>query len=52
MLKTLERHYAHPVEIEYTVNLTADRAFQINLLQCRPAADRGWAEKPRIPPGP
>ena len=50
ILKTLERHYAHPVEIEYTVNVTADRAFQINLLQCRPLQTKGLGRKPRIPP--
>ena len=36
MMKTLERVYENPVDIEYTVNMDADGDFVINLLQCRP----------------
>lgn len=36
ILKTLERVYGNPVDIEYTVNLDAEGEFVVNLLQCRP----------------
>lgn len=36
ILKTLERVYGNPVDIEYTVNLDAEGDFVVNLLQCRP----------------
>jgi hypothetical protein len=49
ILKTLETHYGHPVEIEYTVNFTDDRTFQINLLQCRPLQTKGLGRKPHMP---
>jgi len=35
MLRTLEHAYNHPVDIEFTANLTGD-TLKINLLQCRP----------------
>ncbi len=35
-LKTLERVYGSPVDIEYTVNMDETGAFVVNLLQCRP----------------
>ena len=49
ILKTLETHYGHPVEIEYTVNFTGERTFQINLLQCRPLQTKGLGRKPHMP---
>ncbi len=36
ILKTLERVYNKPVDIEYAVNMDSDGEFVINLLQCRP----------------
>lgn len=36
LLKTLERVYGNPVDIEYTVNMDETGAFVMNLLQCRP----------------
>ena len=36
VLKTLERVYGNPVDIEYTVNMDESGAFVVNLLQCRP----------------
>ncbi|MGL6197999.1 MAG: PEP/pyruvate-binding domain-containing protein [Lachnospiraceae bacterium] len=36
VLKTLEKVYQNPVDIEYTVNLGPDGDFAVNLLQCRP----------------
>lgn len=36
ILKTLERVYGNPVDIEYAVNLDDEGDFVVNLLQCRP----------------
>ena len=36
LLKTLERVYGNPVDIEFAVNLDAEGDFVVNLLQCRP----------------
>ena len=45
MLKTLEKQYNYPVDIEFTVNFTRDGGFLINLVQCRPLQTIG-EEKP------
>ncbi|MFA5090062.1 MAG: PEP/pyruvate-binding domain-containing protein [Candidatus Omnitrophota bacterium] len=49
ILKILEKSYHYPVEIEFTVNLTGDNAFKINLLQCRPLQTRGLGHKVDMP---
>jgi len=36
MMSTIAEAYAHPVDIEFTVNFTGDGDHRINLLQCRP----------------
>jgi pyruvate, water dikinase len=36
MLHVLQDAYAHPVDIEFTVNFDAVQAHKINLVQCRP----------------
>lgn len=36
ILKTLERVYQNPVDIEFAVNLAPDGDFVVNLFQCRP----------------
>ncbi len=36
ILQTLQKHYGKAVDIEYTVNISENDDFQINLLQCRP----------------
>ncbi len=36
LLVTLEKAYAHPVDIEFTVNMDREGAYRINLVQCRP----------------
>ena len=36
ILKTLERVYTNPVDIEYAINMDEDGDFVVNLLQCRP----------------
>ena len=36
ILKVIQEAYAYPVDIEFTANFSADGAFRINLVQCRP----------------
>ncbi len=36
ILKTLQEEYGQPVDIEFTVNQSAEGDYMINLLQCRP----------------
>ncbi|MCX8084820.1 MAG: PEP/pyruvate-binding domain-containing protein [Calditerrivibrio sp.] len=36
MLKILEQHYEHPVDIEFTINFLSPEDPKINLVQCRP----------------
>jgi hypothetical protein len=36
MMKTIEKAYGHPVEIEFTVNFKDEKRYRINILQCRP----------------
>lgn len=49
MLKVLEEHYQYPVDIEFTVNFTADGAFKINLVQCRPLQAKGLSPSVELP---
>lgn len=54
ILKTLEAAYNYPVDIEFTVNFTADNKPLIGLLQCRPLQTRsvGPAATPAAMPRP
>ena len=49
MLKTLDRVYGNPVDIEYTVNLDEQGEFVVNLLQCRPLYTGGRGKVTEIP---
>ena len=49
ILKTLDRVYGNPVDIEYTVNLDGEGAFIMNLLQCRPLYTGGRGSVTEIP---
>ena len=49
VLKTLDRVYGNPVDIEYTVNLDEQGAFVVNLLQCRPLYTGGRGTDTEIP---
>ena len=49
ILKTLERAYDHPVDIEYTVNVGDDGSFTLNLLQCRPLQSLANTNAVRFP---
>ena len=51
LLKTLEKAYQYPVDIEFTVNRNADDATRINLLQCRPLQTKGLKKRISIPGG-
>lgn len=41
LLKTVERAYGYPVDIEFTANFTRDRIVKIDVVQCRPLQTRG-----------
>ena len=49
MLKKLEQVYRYPVDIEFTVNFTAQGNTQINLLQCRPFQTKGHYSRVELP---
>ncbi len=49
MLKTLERIYRYPVDIEFTANFNAEGNLKINLLQCRPFQTKGHYSRVEIP---
>ncbi len=49
LLKTLEHAYQHPVDVEFTVNFTADRTAKIDVVQCRPLQTKGLREQVEIP---
>jgi len=51
ILKTLEKKYDYPVDIEFTVNFEEDGKFKLNLLQCRPLQTKGLGRKVEIPAG-
>ncbi len=36
LMKIIQDEYAHPVDIEFTMNLSENGEYSINLLQCRP----------------
>jgi hypothetical protein len=52
ILKTLEKNYEYPVDIEFTVNFSYDNKPIINLLQCRPLQTRGEKPRMKIPENP
>jgi hypothetical protein len=52
LLTTLRAAYGCPVEIEFTINLTENQTYHINLLQCRPLQLKehdGHVEVPQSP---
>lgn len=49
MLKTLERYYAYPVDVEFTANFTMDGLLNINLVQCRPLQTKGLRANVQMP---
>ena len=49
LLKTIEKAYEYPVDVEFTVNFTADRNAKINIVQCRPLQTKGSEAQSEIP---
>jgi hypothetical protein len=49
LLKTLERAYDYPVDVEFTVSLLPDGSPRINVVQCRPLQTMGSAGRVVIP---
>ncbi len=49
ILKTLERSYEYPVDVEFTVNFTETGTPVINVLQCRPLQTKGRQPHVEIP---
>jgi hypothetical protein len=49
LLDELERAYAYPVDIEFTVHLAEDGTPSINLVQCRPLQTLGEAQQVQLP---
>lgn len=49
MLKALEEAYEYPVDVEFTINFTADGAAKINVVQCRPLQTKGEEKSVTLP---
>ncbi len=49
MLKSLEKAYEYPVDIEFTVNFTSELVPKINVVQCRPLQTKGAVKDVAIP---
>lgn len=49
ILHYIQQEYNYPVDIEFTINLSEDKEFLINILQCRPLQVGGVGGKVDIP---
>ncbi len=49
LLKSVEAAYRYPVDIEFTVNFSADGTPLINVVQCRPLQTKGEQQKVEMP---
>ncbi len=52
ILKTLEKYYKGSVDVEFAVDILAERPhpeYSFRLLQCRPLTSQEWGEGPEIP---
>ncbi len=49
MLKTIEKHYKYPVDVEFTVNFDMKQNFRFNLVQCRPLQTKGLKAGKKLP---
>lgn len=49
LLATLQATYDYPVDIEFTVNLTAQGGFRVCLVQCRPLQSAGIGDAVDVP---
>ena len=50
ILRTLQSAYNHPVDIEYTINISPSMEYVIDILQCRPLQTAGDGQRVTIPP--
>ena len=53
LLKTLERYYQIPVDVEFAVDILTDHPkpeYTIHLLQCRPLSSQEWTGEYELPP--
>jgi len=44
VLKTIQKAYEYPVEMEFTTNFPDDDSYQMNIVQCRPFQVKGGGE--------
>ena len=51
MMRLIQSEYGEPVDIEFTVNVSENREYMINLLQCRPLQVFHDAGEVRVPAG-
>jgi len=49
ILKALEKAYDYPVDIEFTVNISSEGSYRINLVQCRPQQAKFMGEHIELP---
>jgi hypothetical protein len=52
LLKTLEKSYRFPVDVEFAVDILAERPrpqYVLRLLQCRPLTSQEWGENLQLP---
>jgi len=49
MLAALEREYAYPVDVEYTLQITSDGTPKFNIVQCRPLQTLGIGHAVELP---
>lgn len=49
MLKTIEKAYEYPVDVEFTVNFASDGTPQIDVVQCRPLQTKGADKEVQLP---
>ncbi|MDO3377374.1 PEP/pyruvate-binding domain-containing protein [Geoalkalibacter halelectricus] len=49
LLKTLEKAYDYPVDVEFTVNFSTGDRPRINVVQCRPLQTRGERQRVEFP---
>lgn len=51
LLKTIEKAYDYPVDVEFTANFTDDRIAKIDVVQCRPLQTKGSETHLQLPQG-
>ena len=49
LLKSLEKAYDYPVDVEFAISFTEDRTPKINVVQCRPLQTKGEVKNVVIP---